>query len=318
MRYVDLHCDTLSLIYDTKTPILKGDSHVTLEKATPFESYIQLAAIWSDAKFSDEECWQRFFRIRSCFEEEVASLQNIAICTTSGAVREAISAKKAAFIYAVEDARLLAGDEKRLDILYDAGVRFLTLTWNGENCIGGARSSPKGLTPFGRAVTERALAIGIIPDLSHASPATCEDVLSIAERLGKPVVCTHSDAYSICPADRNISDAVYKRIADLGGITGICLYPPHLSTGETASVEDVLSHIRHFLSLNPRAVALGCDFDGIEATPRDLPDISALPRLYDALLKDPYTKDMADAVFFGNAYRFLMNHLPEYVKGTEK
>jgi len=308
MHYVDLHCDTLSLIYENQTSILKGNSHVTLEKAVPFDSYVQVAAIWSDKRFSDEECWNRFFHIRDYFEKEAASLENLAVCRHAEEIRKTVDEGKRAFIYAVEDARLLAGDEKRLDLLYDAGVRFLTLTWDGENCVGGARSSSMGLTPFGRTVTERALSLGIVPDLSHASTATAEDALSIAEHLGKPVVCTHSDAYRVCGADRNISDSIYKRIADLGGVTGICLYPPHLTGTETASVTDALSHIRHYLSLSPDAVALGCDFDGIEVTPEDLPDISALPRLYDALSKE-YSQDTAHAVFHGNAYRFLMNHL---------
>lgn len=308
MRYADLHCDTLSLLYENKTSILNAPGHVSLEKAAPFESYIQLAAVWSDNRFSDEECWDRFFRVRDYFEKDSAAANGVSICRTADEIRAALQERKAAFVYAVEDARLLAGDETRLDVLYEAGVRFLTLVWDGESCIGGAKSSPSGLTPFGCRVTERALSIGIVPDLSHASRATAEDVLSIAERLGKPVVCTHSNALSVCANERNISDSIYKRIAALGGVTGISLYPPHLNDTHEASLKDVLAHIRHYLSIDPGAIALGCDFDGIDLTPTELPHIAALPRLYEAILKE-FSPDTADAVFFGNACRFLMNHL---------
>ena len=308
MRYADLHCDTLSLTYDNGTSVLEGCSHVTLEKAASFEHYIQVAAIWSDNRFSDDACWERFFRIRDHFEKEIQSTNKIALCRHPDEIREAETKKETVFIYAVEDARLLAGDETRLDVLFEAGVRFLTLVWDGDSCIGGAKSSPMGLTPFGRRVTERAFALGIVPDLSHASRATVEDVLLIAEQLGKPVVCTHSDAYRICQEERNISDSVYQRIAALGGVTGVCLFPPHLNGTETASIADILSHIRHYLTIDPGAVALGCDFDGIELTPREIPDIAALPLLYETIKKE-FSADTADAVFYGNAYRFLMNHL---------
>ena len=54
----------------------------------------------------------------------------------------------------VEGASFLEDDaaaEGRLDALAEAGVRMVTLTWNGRNALGSGNDTADGLTGFGRS-----------------------------------------------------------------------------------------------------------------------------------------------------------------------
>ena len=95
----------------------------------------------------------------------------------------------------------------------------------------------------------------------------------------------------------------------LGGIVGVCLCPGHLSGKNSASSDDAAAHMLRGLSIEPDAVALGCDFDGIgDDTPVDLPDVSALPLLHEKV-REAVGDELADKAFFGNAFRFLTTYL---------
>ena len=55
-------------------------------------------------------------------------------------------------------------------------------------------------------------------------------------------------------------------------------------------------------------VALGCDFDGTDRLPVELPDVGALPKLREAL-SERKSPAFADRVFYENASRFAASHL---------
>ena len=106
---------------------------------------------------------------------------------------------------------------------------------------------------------------------------------------------------------RNLTDDHAKRIAPLGGIIGISLYPPHLR-GEKADISDIIKHIQHYVSIcGEGAVCLGCDLDGIDIMPEGILDISSLPLLFDRICTSFGTR-CAEDVFFNNAYNFFKNN----------
>lgn len=68
--------------------------------------------------------------------------------------------KQISGIITVEEGGILNGETGRLESLYQAGVRLVTLTWNYENCIGypnsrDSESMRKGLKPFGFRQSEQ-------------------------------------------------------------------------------------------------------------------------------------------------------------------
>lgn len=302
MKLFDLHCDTPLKMYKLKESIRDNSLHVSLKKAGEFKKYIQCAAVWSEEELSDEDCFERFFKVCDCFEKEAGSF----IKTRA----DLINSKKHGFILTVEDGRLLCSDKERLSLLYDRGVRVLTLLWSGASIMGSAWNEDSGaLTDFGKKVLEKCFEVGIIPDLSHANDKVVSYALDVSKDTKKPVIATHSNSRQVCSHKRNLSDTHAKMIAESGGIIGISLYPPHL-WGEKADISHIIKHIEHYISLFGRnAVCLGCDFDGIGTTPKGIENVGDLSLLYFALSKK-MGNIVADNVFFNNAYNFFINNLP--------
>lgn len=302
-RLFDLHCDTAVRLYAKKQSIVKNPFHISLEAASVFPSYLQIMAVWSDKTLNDEEAWQRFLAVTDYLQDDTQ--KNGFPLLTDGK-----NLPPRGHFLAVEDARLLGGVSGRIGILYERGVRFLTLVWGGESRIGGAHDTNAGLTDYGRRILYECLALGIIPDISHASRKTANEVLSLAAKAGKPVIATHSNAFAICPHTRNLTDEQFLAIRQSGGIVGLCLCPSHLCTEpKNASVENVLHHLDHWLSLGGEdTVALGCDLDGTDL-PNGFSDISDLARLAETMSGHGYTDTQIKKIFWLNAVNFVKNHI---------
>lgn len=312
-RLADLHCDTFEVLYNHKADLKSNNFHISLNKAENFSPYIQIAAVWSDSRFSDEECFTRFIQTCNYMKSQLEKYSDEAvICKSFSEIESTASDNKTAFVYAVEDARILCGDISRLDVLYDLGVRFLTLTWGGETIIGGSHNTDSGLTEFGKLVLKRCFDIGIIPDISHASRKVTDEVLTIAESINKPVIATHSNSYTVRNHTRNLTDDEFKRIIKCGGVAGISFAAEHLTDTESnrCTVDTVISHIKHYFSLGGEDnICLGCDFDGIDSAPENLENISKLGNLADAMMKSGFSAEQTDKVFYLNAYNFMKNNL---------
>lgn len=302
MKLFDLHCDTPLKLYKTKEGLKDNSLHVSLKNAEKFEKYIQCAAVWSEKNISDKECFTRFFDVCDYFEKEAGCF----IKTKADLARS----KNNGFILTVEDGRLLCSDIERLGLLYNRGVRVLTLLWSDRSIIGSAWNEEDGaLTEFGKDVLWKSFDLGMIPDLSHANDKVISYVLKAAVDRERPVIATHSNSRAVCPHGRNLSDYHAKAIANVGGIVGISLYPPHL-WGEKADISHIIKHIEHYIDImGVKALCLGCDLDGIDSAPEKINNVGDLSLLYDKLSKVT-GQDVADDIFFNNAYNFFINNLP--------
>ena len=301
MKLFDLHCDTPYRLFKDKKHLQNNDLHVSLEKAEIFERYIQCAAVWSDSDLCDCDCLDFFYKASENFEKEAGGFIK---------TKKELENAKLGFILTVEDSRLLCGDIKNLQSLYNRGVRVLTLLWGGKSIIGSSWNETGPLSDFGKEVLCECFNMGIIPDLSHANDEAISFMLDYASQRHKPVIATHSNSRSVHRHLRNLTDENARRIADLGGIIGISLFPPHLK-GERAEISDIIGHIDHYLNvLGQASPCLGCDLDGIASTPEGISHIGDLARLYDALSKKHGTA-VTDSVFYNNAYNFFINNLPK-------
>lgn len=306
MKLFDLHCDTPLELFLKKEKLCRNSLHISLEKAGKFERYIQCAAIWSDSRLTENECFHRFFEAAEYFKGELSRC-DVPLIKTKKDLND--SARRGA-ILAVEGARLLHGKPDGITELYNEGVRILTLVWKGNDRAGGAWDTNEPLSPQGTEYVEMCFGTGIIPDVSHGSPELITRVLDIAEKRGVSPLATHSNSFSVYPHRRNLSDELFRRICHMGGLCGINLCPDHLCGGN-ASCDDILRHIERYINLGGEEnIALGCDFDGISEVPDGIEDISRLPRLYDAVAKRFGAKS-ADRLFFENAYKYMLNNLPD-------
>lgn len=303
----DLHCDTAFELLRTGQQLENNRLAVSLQKAKAFSPYVQVMALWTDAGLSDEDGWIHAARMLEYLRSDAALVSGKAILSAS--LPASVSGTR--LLLSVEDLRILAGKAERIDVLYGMGVRILTPLWAGETCIGGAHDTKVGLTPFGKEALRRALSLSMIPDISHASEASADDIFSFAADAGIPVIASHSDAYAVCPASRNLRDGQIRSILSSKGLIGLNFHTYFLREGGAASITDILRHADHFLSLGASdALALGGDMDGGKM-PAELPDLASLPILAEALLRQNYPETLVRAIFFDNALRFWQRNFPE-------
>ena len=122
-------------------------------------------------------------------------------------------------------------------------------------------------------------------------------------------MASHSNSYSVYPHSRNLRDENFKEIVALGGIVGISLCNTHLNDKSISSVEDVIRHIDHYLSLGgERTVCLGCDLDGT-SLPIGFSDITDLQRIYDRMSELGYSDETIDNITYKNAFDFMQSNL---------
>lgn len=327
LSLIDSHCDTAFELYHKKQSIRQNDCHVSLDKAERYENYAQFFAVWADRRRSDDECFDDFIRISdNLFAEVQKNSDKVALARTFGDMKEAWNSGKRAVFLAVEDARILGGRIERLDVLRERGVRYLTLLWGGDTCIGASHDREGGLTPFGKEVVARCFEYGILPDVSHANERVTDEVAELAYQYKKPFIASHSDCYEVFPHTRNLRKKHLDAIIGLGGAVGLNLCPWHVKNMilsgtlnadrsnkdelvyDVCTVDDVIRHVEGYLELGAIDVlGLGCDLDGT-GLPEGFGGVDDLYKIADALSRRGYSDSVIEKIFYKNYYSFIENN----------
>ncbi len=243
--------------------------------------------------------------------------ERLALCTARGDIGRARASGRLAAVLAIEGGHALENDLDVLVEFFGRGVRTMTLTWNnGNEWADGCGEPPRhgGLTARGREVVAAMEELGMVVDISHVAPSTFDDVLSIATR---PPIASHSCALALREHPRNLSDGQLRGLAAAGGVACLNVFPVFLVAQGEARLDHVLDHLERFLEqCGPRHVGLGCDFDGIASTPTDLPDVAALPRLTEGLLRRGHSESVVEGVLGANLLRVFEQVLPQARDGA--
>lgn len=205
----------------------------------------------------------------------------------------------------LEGAQVLEGQLGNLPALFEAGYRALGLSHLFDNEFAGSRHglSGHGLSRDGRQLIRQMQSLGMLVDLAHASAATIQEVLELAEG---PVISSHGGVRGTCDNPRNLSDESLRSIAASGGFVAIGFWETAVC-GET--LEAIVAAIRHAVTVaGVDHVALGSDFDGAVRT---VFDVTGMPLLADALAKAGFTGEAIRKVMGDNALRVLDQVLPQ-------
>ncbi len=299
-------------MYKKSQPLDDNDFHISLKKAEKYEKYAQLMAICASPKLDNEENYTFYHKATDNFMREIDRLEDkVMLCADIDDLDSAMSCNKRGIFLAVEDARILHNDIRRLHVLHSRKTRFLTLLWGGETCIGGSHDTSSALTEFGKKVVSECFNIGIIPDISHASEKSADEVVQLAYENKKPFIASHSNSYKVYSHSRNLRDRHLKAICELSGLVGISMCRIHLcdKSKETPTVDTVIRHIDYYLSQGAEDVlSFGCDLDGTDL-PDGIKNISDLDKIANSLAKNGCKDELINKIYYDNAYNFIKRNL---------
>jgi len=201
----------------------------------------------------------------------------IVLAKTAAEIKAAQQTHKRAAILAVENSDVLEKSPYVLPLLYQLGVRSLTLTHSTRSFAadGCAVENGGGLTGFGIQLVEQMDDLGVLVDISHINEQGFWDVIKHSQR---PLIGTHNCCRALCDHPRNLSDEQLKAIAEKNGVVGIT-FVPHFVSEQEPNLEKLLDHIEHAIAVaGIDHVGLGSDFDGGGNLVQDatvLPEITA-------------------------------------------
>lgn len=213
-------------------------------------------------------------------------------CTTVTGIEAARKDGAIAGVLHMEGAEAIGADLDALHLFHDMGLRSLGPVWSRPTLFGhgvpfrypsGPDTGP-GLTPAGMDLIRECNALRIVVDLSHLNGAGFNDVARISDA---PLIATHSNAHSVTPSSRNLTDRQLAVIRDSGGLVGLnfatCFLRPDGRPGGDCGWDPMLRHLDHLITrLGEDHVGFGSDFDGA-AVPDVLCDAAGLPGFIAAL-----------------------------------
>lgn len=245
--------------------------------------------------------------------------ERLAFTRTAAEVRAAMAEGRIASLIGIEGGDQLGGSLAVLRQFARLGARYMTLTWSrtiawADSATDEARHA--GLTDFGREVVREMNRIGVLVDLSHVAPSTMRHAL---EETRRPVIVSHSGALAVCDHPRNVPDDVLIAIGAQGGVVMVPFVPTFLSQARRnwweaggdgdaprVGVRDVADHLDHIRQVaGVHAVGIGADYDGSDAMPEGLEDVSGYPALFAELRERGWTDDDLAAFAHENVLRVL-------------
>jgi membrane dipeptidase len=248
----------------------------------------------------------------------------LTLALTADDVKRAFEAGRIASLIGMEGGHAIENSLGALRAYYDLGARYMTLTHNGTLDWADAATDTArhgGLTRFGEEVVREMNRLGMLVDLSHASPDSMRDAIRVSEA---PVMFSHSSARALCDVPRNVPDAVLELMPENGGIVMITFVPSFVSqavadvampawqevTERSRGVEDpeqqraifeevfsslelpkvsiaqVADHVDHVRKVaGADHVGIGGDYDGASIWPEGLEDVSRYPHLFAELVR---------------------------------
>ena len=240
----DAHGDILTDIYlETQ----KGNRDVFRNKH--YENYKKggithsIFVNWTDPYQQTKVDFDSIFDV--AIDDLKKSSDIVTICHSYQELLQARQEEKFGVILGIEGIKYLSQPEE-IVALYQKGVRHIGLTWNEENDYAtGLDGLENGLKEDGIKLIKLVQKLGMIIDLSHASPKTFSDVFKYTTG---PLVVTHGNAKALCDHRRNYTDEQLIQIKDRNGVIGVCAVPYFISSDkEYQTVEFLAKHIDYIV-----------------------------------------------------------------------
>jgi membrane dipeptidase len=333
-KVVDLHCDSVSSLMKGKNLRQRvQEVHVDLPRLRDGGVGLQVFAAYVPPSTDKCKAFDYADERLGAINTFAQSSEGLAPVETAAEARETMAAGKTGIMASVENGIAIEESLEKLETFRRKKVRIMTLVHSKHlpwiaSCTGGESFRPEtgngmdgcGLSRFGERVIDAMNDLGIIPDLSHASQSAFWDVI---RRSKKPVIASHSCAWSLCKAARNLKDDQLKALGDSGGVVGVNFFSAFLSETFRLRFEEsqckvrpntpvpmsiIADHIDYMVNrAGEDSVALGSDFDGIPAAPEGVKGSDFYPILETELRSRGYTGKRIEKIFNANFLRLLEN-----------
>ena len=322
MNIVDMHCDTLSVMLENKRQgqpygLECSKNQITLPRMQQSGYLLQNFAAYVNLAQAENPLLEALELIDLFYTELEKHADAIRPARSWADIEKNQADGVMSALLTGEEGEITLGKSEYLRTLYHLGMRMMTLTWNYENSLGfpnrklsrsdtdhstDSNSQNCGLKEQGITMLAEMEQLGMIIDVSHLSDAGFYDVLN---HTTKPFVASHSNARSVCPDLRNLTDDMIQKLADRGGITGINFCQDFLGTPADSQnyLDQAVVHMKYLMNLGGEEfVALGSDFDGISVYD-DFADCSVMPKLIQAMEKASLTSAQIEKICYKNTLR---------------
>lgn len=238
MFILDSHCDTPSqLLRGLDMDRDNRYGHVDFPKLARGGVDATFFALYTSRELSPDAATRHALDMLAAVRDAVGRRDDAAMAFSVDEMLENKRKGLISILLGMENGAPIQQSTALLRQFYRMGVRYMTLTHNGDNAIADAAAEGKtwhGLSPFGREVIAEMNRIGMLIDVAHVSDETFYDCIRLSR---VPVVSTHSCCRALCGHRRNMSDDMLRALADNGGVIQINFYPCFL----TDSFTDVLA-----------------------------------------------------------------------------
>ncbi|GAA0607804.1 dipeptidase [Paenochrobactrum glaciei] len=238
------------------------------------------------------------------------------LCRTATDLDKAIDAGIFAAVLHLEGCEPISKNLDELEVWYAAGLRSLGPVWSRNNIFGHGvpfaypahPDTGPGLTDAGRELIKACDHMGIMVDLAHITEQGFWDVAKLSSH---PLVVSHSNAHSLTPVARNLTDKQLDAVKESKGVVGLNFATTMLRADGQENADTPLSDmIRHIDYMVERmgidCVALGSDYDGA-LIPKAIADASGSQALVGALRDAGYNQDDINKICLTNWQRVLRN-----------
>ncbi len=322
MKVADMHCDTLAELWYTHwegavpSELIKNNLHIDLEKMQKGDYLLQNFAVFVNLDRKLDPLESALYQIDIFYQEMAKNSDIIRPVKAYADIEKNQKDGIISGVLSVEEGAVCKGRPEFLRILYQLGVRMMTLTWNHENELAYPNNVPTdastvfpcgsettmGLKEKGYLFIEEMERLGMVIDVSHLSDAGFYQILQNTKR---PFAASHSNARSLCRHCRNLSDDMIQKLGNRGGVIGLNYCGSFLEEGADdqnckSTVSRMAEHARHITNLGGmECLGLGSDFDGISHN-LEMKDCSMLPLLEASLKKAGFLTSDIEKIFYRN------------------
>lgn len=305
MNIIDTHADTITTLFDKKSDFSDKETGISNHTLSIYDKKAIYFALWLD-KEKRKTPFKSTIELINFYYETIKTANIIHVDDYDSFITS-FNNNSITSILALEGAEAIEDNIENLYTFHSLGVRLITLTWNNKNYVAsGASIEDSGLTSFGKTVIKEMERLHMIIDVSHLNRKSFSDVMAT---ITKPVIASHSNAYDICPSNRNLTYDELLELKKTKSYVSVTLHTPFVKSAKSCTIDDLIFHIDYLMNvIGEDYVSIGTDFDGTDKFPCKISNISDISILYN-LLEKKYNKLIANKILYLNQLNFLKSIL---------